>query len=668
MKKSVKTKIVSMFLLLCLVMVSCSSSAAMNEDADVSSTTDVAVVGTLAGGSYGAFIEGWISDDEAKATVVPDGGQMPATYDPNDFAFDEAGFEEVSINLLELEGSYANGDVSVAKGQTVVEITVGSAVGYNIELTGSVDVGVRIVSDGAFVLTLDSVSIRSMDSSKQAALEIDGAECFIVLVGESTIEGCTSKKGNAIESSDSIVFSGEGVLNVVGNTKHGIVSGDVVCIQSGVLNVVLNPETSSGTGIKPVNGYVQNGGTVRISALNMTVGSETKGIKVDGDENETEYGAGKGYILINGGELTIDSSGKGMTAGFDPTEDGDTTSSIHDPYADVFVNNGLITITTYATPREDTYTNGASNDDGVSPEGIEGKRSVTINGGKIVLNTTDDCINASVDGSASIVFNGGLIYAYSSNADSIDSNGTIVLNGGILIALGSSVPECGIDCDSDSRFTYTGGTLIAMGGGNQLPSSPSTTGFVLSNGSGMTMGGGMRPFMAEDPRSWTGGGRGFDAFQGGGDGGVPHRDPSNGDPSNGGPSNGGQSSLPPEIPSGDMAHSKAPDSNGFEKSGDAAFGEASGRTTLGEDAVVAVVDADGNPLVVFDVPDGCITDNVLIASDCFEKGAVFGYTGSASIVNADNMFAGSLALGSVTIAVPDMACVAIGDYVTAIEL
>ncbi len=67
----------------------------------------------------------------------------------------------------------------------------------------------------------------------------------------------------------------------------------------------------------------------------MTQGNENKGIKVDGDEDETEYGAGKGYILINGGELAINTSGKGMSAGFDPTEDGDTTSSTYDPSVDV---------------------------------------------------------------------------------------------------------------------------------------------------------------------------------------------------------------------------------------------------------------------------------------------------------------------------------------------
>lgn len=333
MKNSIKTTILSFILLVCIVGVSCSSC-----NVDVVGSTNSS--SSTITGTYSYFIEGWITDEEARATVTPSADQVPATYDAADFVYDASEYTQVEIDLSTLEGSYANGDITIEVKAKKTTITLGNSAKYNIVLSGASEVGVTIASDYDFVLTLDNVAISSKDGSDEQALKTKGsATCFLVLVGESTLTGCTDESGetntNAVKAGGSLVVSVDGVLNVVGNTKHGIVSDDVVYIQSGTVNVTLNPDTSAGTGIKPVNGYVQNGGTVNITALNMTQGSENKGIKVDGDEDETEYGAGKGYILINGGELAINTSGKGMSAGFDPTEDGDTTSSTYDPSVDV---------------------------------------------------------------------------------------------------------------------------------------------------------------------------------------------------------------------------------------------------------------------------------------------------------------------------------------------
>jgi len=626
MKNAIKTTILVFVMLVCFIGVSCTSC---NCDINDSASSSTSTTGTVTiSGTYSSFVDGWISDEDAIATVTPSADQMPSTYNANDYLFDASDYNtKVEINLSDLASSYADGNVTVETTEKKTTITLSSSGKYNIMLSGSSSVGVTIVSDNDFVLTLNNVTITSKDGSDEQALKTKKTStCFLVLEGESTLTGCTDSSSatttNAVKASGSLVISGDGILNVVGNTKHGIVSDDVVCIQSGTLNVTLNSQTSSGTGIKPVNGYVQNGGTVNITALNMNEGCETKGIKVDGDEEETEYGAGKGYILINGGKLTIKSSGKGLTAGFNPTEDGDTSSSVNDPSANVFINNGFITITTYATPREDTYTNGVSNDDGVSPEGIEGKHSVTINGGKIILNTTDDCINTSTNDS-SIVINGGLIYAYSSANDSVDSNGTIVINGGILLALGAGAPEGGIDCDQDNSFIYTGGTIVAMGGSNQIPQGTGTTGYVLTTGAsmgmnmGMNMGmGGMRGGMQPNGMSF------------------------------GNPMSAKNNQEPPANTGGDMM----------------------GQGSLSQGSVLAVVDDEGNVLVAFTVPANCVTNSVLIASDEFENGSIVYYTGNASLESADNTFANVLALGNVKITVSNATQATISSTATSITL
>ncbi len=439
-------------------------------------------------GTYSSVISGWITDEDAIKTVTPEDGQKPDKYNESDFT-QSGDFTEINIDLSSVSNTTAD-NYNIEVTSKLIKIT-NTGTNCNYVLSGTSTLGVKFISSNDFAITLKDASITAKAESEKQALNLtydDKTEgttcfstCFLILSGENTLNGDTSKEANVIKCDGSLVISGEGTLNVNANTKNGIVSDDVIVVNSGTVKVTLDSESSAGTGIKPVNGFVQNGGVIEIVGKNMTEGSENKGIKVEGVESED--GAGKGYVLINGGKLTITTSGKAITAAFDITEDEDNSSTTDASYADVFINNGLITITTLATPRDDT-----DNVDGVSPEGIEGKRSVTINGGKIVINSTDDGINTSNDNSY-IKINGGLIYVLSSKNDAVDSNGTIEITGGTLIAFGSGAPEGGIDCDENSRFTYTGGTVIALGGSNNTPSASGTTGYYLYSGSSSGMRG-----------------------------------------------------------------------------------------------------------------------------------------------------------------------------------
>ncbi len=684
-----KNKLITLICLIALVTALCvscaSNSSASNSSAsnsgnasnatNLAATTNASVAAQL---TSSGTISGWITDEEAVVTVTPTAEQMPETYHAADYQFNVEDYTKVEIDLSNLSDSYANGDITVEAKKKVVKITLGSASKYNLIFTGESNVGVTITSEtNDFVLTLQNVTITSKDASDEQALKLKSTTtCYVILEGTNTITGCTDSTGetqtNAIKASGSFVITGNGTLNVTANTKSGIVSDDVIVIQSGNVNVTLNPETSAGTGIKPVNGYVQNGGTVTITGLNLTEGCENKGIKVDGDETESEYGKGKGYILINGGAITINTSGKGMSAGFDTAEDGDPSSSTNDPLADIFINNGLINITTYASPREDTYAaDGTSNDDGVSPEGIEGKHGVFINGGKIIVNTTDDCINSSIEGVATIVINGGLIYAHSTENDSIDCNGTIVVNGGTVIALGSNVPEGGIDCDTDSRFTYTGGTIIAMGGTNQIPNSDETTGFAIYSGTSLNMGN-------------LGGG--FGGFGGFGDFDKPADMPQGmsdnkpDDMPDNMPDNRGERMEPPtgapEVPDNGMAPPSMTE-NGFDDNFDGNFGgDFDGNfggnfepafTSSSEGTTYAVLDASGKVVVAFTVPSNCITTSVLIASDAFTSGSVITYTSNASLTSAEYTFADCLALGEVSVELTEYSVKALYAYSTSVK-
>ena len=186
-----------------------------------------------------------------------------------------------------------------------------------------------------------------------------------------------------------------------------------------------------------------------------------------------------GWIVIDGGTITMTTQGKAISAGYDG-DDGVPTNKANYPVPNVYINGGDITITTLHAPREDSR----NADDGVSPEGIEAKNNLYVTGGTIVINSTDDCLNAA----NSVYISGGLIYAYASQNDAIDagaeeSQGAFYISGGIVIAMGKSAPEGGFDCNSNARFQYTGGIIIGMGGSNNVPQASGTTAYIASAGS-----------------------------------------------------------------------------------------------------------------------------------------------------------------------------------------
>lgn len=98
-------------------------------------------------------------------------------------------------------------------------------------------------------------------------------------------------------------------------------------------------------------------------------------------------------------------------------------------------------------------------------EGLGSEMHLTINGGNINIQSTDDGINTSEDYVSICTINGGKLNVQASlgkEGDGIDSNGWLVINGGTVIA--SSNPtsqDAGID--SDMGIYINGGTVIACG-------------------------------------------------------------------------------------------------------------------------------------------------------------------------------------------------------------
>ena len=508
MRKVISTTLILVLCILCASFVSCDSeigttttSKAAGNYEQISSATSTVNNGTSSGTSNSTSYKGTIS----LATSVE--AVYPSTYNESDYTQWQSydfGTEYVFnvdteewVGTSPVDAGVATVTLKANKSLKVVNTTDSP---ISIKLTGS-NSSFKVVIEGngqPVKVTLSDLSI----SGDYRALNIkDSSVSYVVLEGSNTlVTNVNSEDKNVLKSESNLILDGTGSLSVTANSKNGIVceQGEI-CILNGDITVTVaaytaytdeetgEVEETKGTAIKAMTGFVILDGNLTIYGNNSDKGYESKGIKVDGyeaDEVDESLVGGKGWVVIDGGTITIKTQGKAISAGwksYGDDADDIPTSTANYPVPDVCINGGTINITTYATPRDDTSTT-----DGVSPEGIEAKNNLYITGGTLVLNTTDDSLNAR----KGIYISGGLIYAKASANDAIDagaseSEGYIEISGGVVIALGASQPETGIDCNGNSGFKYTGGIVIALGGAqNNTPQASGTTAYTVSTSGG----------------------------------------------------------------------------------------------------------------------------------------------------------------------------------------
>ncbi len=194
-----------------------------------------------------------------------------------------------------------------------------------------------------------------------------------------------------------------------------------------------------------------SGGTLNLTATN----GGGKGISADGD------------CLISGGVFNISTSG-GMMAYVNGSVNNNYTGNADRLSSDyksspkgikvdgtIVIEDGDITI--------ETKGNGG--------EGLESKKTITINGGKITIRAYEDGTNSS----SHTYINGGEIEVTTGTGDAIDSNGNIYIAGGKMTVIGASSPEQGLDAGDGYTVYITGGNILAAGGGNSAPTNSNST-------------------------------------------------------------------------------------------------------------------------------------------------------------------------------------------------
>jgi len=327
-----------------------------------------------------------------------------------------------------------------------------------VVLSGSMKGTISIErSEGDIALVLNNLTVIAADGP--ALVSNSTHKTYVVLekgskniLADSKERDVNAKKG-AVYSKGSLIFSGGGSLSVDASYKNGIYSDDYISVKSGTIAVFVSARDA----VRSINGFIMSGGNLSITGTGSVTDEESKGIKVDGEENKNR--AGEGFIVISGGTINISTVGKAVTAAWEKEEDAETDTTSDDPNSYVKITGGTVTIKTTGKPYEYESEEGVTVS--CSPEGIEAKTDLIISGGTIKVETADDCLNAGI----SIQISGGSLEVKSSGNDAMDSNGALTISGGIINAQGGRSPETAFDSDM-YPFTITGGTIFGTGGTN----------------------------------------------------------------------------------------------------------------------------------------------------------------------------------------------------------
>lgn len=439
----------------------------------------------------------------------------------------------VTDNTVKVVYSDASADITVA-GNIAKDLTITQS-GAHVSIVQSADLASEITytlsgssADGGFYnegaykstvelnnLTLTNLSavfsgaaIHIQNSKRIKVKPLNGTTNTLVDAAGGKQKGCLYIKGHA-------EFAQKGTLNITGNLKHGIKTGEYFSIKNATINIL----SAAGDGINCEQFFLMESGAINISGVaddgiqcdiedtevgstgittdhededtgNMYISGGTitaavtadaaKGLKSEGDMyisggtiTVTTAGGGlwdatdlktkaasclsaDGLMDISGGTLNLTSTGaggKGLSADGNLTVSGSAVITVlTSGQAVVASGTGTLSICSNASTL-DRY----DSDYKSSPKGIKIDGDITINGGTITV-TTSGAGGEGIESKQTLTINDGHITVNAFD-DGINSSGDMTINGGYIFVKGSKNDAM----DANGNMYVKGGLIYAIG-------------------------------------------------------------------------------------------------------------------------------------------------------------------------------------------------------------
>jgi hypothetical protein len=308
-------------------------------------------------------------------------------------------------------------------------------------------------------------------------------------------DGNDGSQKACIYSKGQLQLQGKGTLNVAGNTKHAIKSGDYITVK----NLTLNITSAVGDGINCEEYFQMKSGTISINGvgddgiqcdlggdtstgettdhededsgnvyieggtLNITVTADAaKGIKADGD------------MKISGGDVTVKTTGGGT---WDSDDNKTKASSCLSADGNMTISGGTLNLTST----------------GAGGKGINGDGTFTATGGTTTIKTSGNAVVASSSGNLSTVSSSQQLDRYDSDYKSspkgIKIDGAITISDNAVISV-TTTGAGGEGIESKTNINITGGQVTVNASDDAINSSYNDDTKSLSTAGDLTISGG----------------------------------------------------------------------------------------------------------------------------------------------------------------------------------
>jgi hypothetical protein len=403
-----------------------------------------------------------------------------------------------TVTMADNVSNYVTAEVSGAH-VTITQSNTDAVDGDEITyvLSGSTADG-SLTLDGSYKCTISLAGLK-MTNPSGAAINITNSKRIQLSAMNGTentlTDGSDGSQKACIYSKGQLQLQGKGTLNVAGNTKHAIKSGDYISVK----NLTLNITKAVGDGINCEEYFLMKSGTVSISGvgddgIQCDLGGDTStGETADHDDEDS------GNVYLEGGTLNIAvtaAAAKGIKADGDmKISDGDITVKTTGGGAWDSDDNKTKASSCLSADGNMTISGGTQNltSTGAGGKGISVDGAFTAIGGTTTINTSGNAVVASSGGTISTVSSSSQLDRYDSDYKSspkgIKVDGAITVSDNAIISV-TTTGAGGEGIESKTNINITGGQVTVNATDDAINSSYNDDTKSLSTAGDLTISGG----------------------------------------------------------------------------------------------------------------------------------------------------------------------------------